>query len=578
VFALPPAGLAPPHVAPPVAGAAPRTAGLAFYCAQEGLAWAARMPNGSELPLLLRTPSGEEPRAETSPGVATYYVPDLPGGQPVSLVARLKGAEVWTSSLMLVDGATSLVLCVPEPDVTATQNPEMFAHLFGTLEVTCNEPGSEIYVDNGPIPWGATVEGAPALLYCVVPGVHRVEVRKEFFVPASGEVEVLPGKRGAFNATLTPVHGRIELVANVAGVRAEVVGPDPSPEIVSVALGDAMHPRVLTLPAGAFTVRASAPGFAPWTAQLVLRGDADRRVEIAMHPVACPLCGHPAGTETFTCPSCRREHVHAFHRYDKGVCIDCAARAAFDRARAEGTFDAWRGFLDAFRSANPRLTRQAELEIRRMTDDARERELAERTERFAKLASRNSLGEIIATWRRMVIERPGDADSHLALATELELVGDRQGALAGYRAAAERAPGDPFARRELGRLLAVMRMPADAVREYTAAVTIKPDFADAHFELANLLASTGQLDAAIEGFRMAAASRSRNPVYHEGFGRALAQRGRFREASEAFRQAANGYRRDGNLQRAAAAEQWAQNAINQTALHKAGKFFKELFE
>ncbi len=367
-------------------------------------------------------------------------------------------------------------------------------------------------------------------------------------------------------------------MANVANTRVEIVGPDPAPDVVTVALGEAMKPVVVTLPTGVYTLRASQPGHAPWSAQVALRGDADRRVEIALNPVSCPLCGTAAGTNTFTCPSCHRENVHAFHRYEKGVCIECAARAAFDRARATGTFEAWRGYIEAFRSANPRLTKQAELEIRRMTDDARERELAERAERFAKLATQNAIGDILASWRRVVVDRPADPESHLGLAMALEAAGDRNGAMAGYRSAAERAPNDPFVRRELGRLLAVQRLQSDAVREYTAAVQIKPDFANAHFELANLLGTMGQPDAAVEGFRMAAASRPQNAIYHEGYGRALAGRGRFREASEAFRQAAHCYRRDGNLQRADAAEQWARNALGQTAMHKAGKFFKDLFE
>jgi len=370
----------------------------------------------------------------------------------------------------------------------------------------------------------------------------------------------------------------MELVANVTGAHVDVVGPDPSTESRAVALGEAWSPIVLALPTGVYVVRASVPGYAPWETQLTLRGDADRRVEITLRPVACPLCGQPAGTDTFTCPSCRREHVHAFHRYERGACIDCAAREAFDRARAAATFDGWRAFLDAFRSANPRLTKQAELEIRRMTDRARERELADRVERFGKLAASGQIGPVVDTWRRMVVERPADADAHFALGNALEAVGDRGGALASYRAAAERAPNDPFVRREIGRLLAVSQMPTDAAREYTAAVTLKPDFADAHFELANLLELTGQPDAAAEGFRLAAASRPTNPMFHERYGRSLAGLGRYREASDAFRQAAAGYRRDGDPARGQASEQWARNALNQTALAKAGKFFKELFE
>ena len=575
---LAPAGLVPPGQLQPVAGAAPRTAGIAFYCGQEGLSWAARMPSGSELPLLLRTPGDPEPRTETAPGVASYYVPDLPGGQSVTLVARAKGKAVWSNDVALVDGATLLVLCVPEPDITATQNPEMFALLFGTIEVTSNEAGGEIYLDEGPVPWGMTSDGSPALLYCVVPGPHRIEVRKEYFVPVSAEIEVAPGRRAAFAAALTRAKSRLQLASNVAGARVEIAGPEPSQEIHVVTLGEPFRPEAVVVPSGAYVVRASRAGHAPWGAQVALKAGADRRLEVALHPVSCPLCGAAAGGDTFTCPSCRRENVHAFHRYERGACIDCAARAAFDRARAAGTADAWRGYLDAFRSTNAQLTRQAEHEIRRIADVAREAELAERAERFGKLAAAGQIGDIVTSWRRVAADRPADPESHFGLAMALEAAGDRAGALASLRAAAERAPSDAFVRRELGRLLAVARMPADAIREYTLAVNLKPDFANAHFELANLLASGGQLDAAVEGFRHAAASRPTNPVFHESFGRALAERGRFREASAAFREAAGCYRRDGNPERAAVADAWAERALSETALHKAGTMIKDLFK
>jgi tetratricopeptide (TPR) repeat protein len=575
---LSPLGLVPPGTLQPVPGAAPRTAGIAFYCAQEGLAWTARMPSGSELPLLLRTPGDPEPHAETAAGIATYYVPDLPGGHTISLVARLKGKTVWSSDVGLVDGATTLVLCVPEPDLMATQNPEMFALLFGTVEVTANEAGAEIFVDGGRVPWGVTSDGAPVLLYCVVPGRHHVEVRRDFFVPVAGEIDVVPGQRAVFVATLQRSEARLALAANVAGAAVEIVGPDPSPEIRSLVLGEPYRPEVFTLPSGGYTVRAIQAGYAPWMAHVALRQGTEQRLEVALQPVACPLCGAAAGSDVFTCPSCRRENVHAFHRYERGVCIDCAARGAFDRARATGTADAWRGYLDAFRSANLQLTRQAEHEIRRMADAAREAELAERAERFARLAASGGISDIVASWRRVVVDRPADPESHLGLAMALEAAGDRAGALAGYHAAAERAPADAIVRRELARLLAVARRPADAIREYTVAVNLRPDFAEAHFELANLLASTGQFDAAVEGFRHAAASRPKNPVFHESFARALAERGRFREASAAFRESAACYRRDGNLERAARADAWAERALAETTLHKAGTFIKDLFK
>lgn len=571
-------GLAAPTAVQQTIGMSMRTAGIALFCAQPGLQWVARMPSGSELPLRLQTSGDGEPFAETAPDVSSYFVGDLPGGQVVALIARAKGKVVWSESVALVDGGTTLVLCVPEPDATATQNPEMFAHLFGTVEIHASEPGAEIFVDRGPVPWGVTVDGGPVLLYCVIPGRHRISIRKEFYVPVSEDVDVEPGNRSVVRATLVRAQARAEVVTNLPGATVEFVGPEPSGDVATLTSGEPWSFRPISLPSGRYRVRSSAVGYTPFVDEVALRGDAVRRIEISFQPVACPLCGQPAGVDTFTCPGCHRDNVHSFHRFDRGVCIDCAARASFDRAKTAGTVDAWRQFLDGFRSANVHLTRQAEFEMRFLQDQAREAELAERAERFAALAARGQMNDVVASWSRVVAERPGDHEAHLALAMALEAIGDRNGALSGMRAAADRAPNDPFVRRELGRLHVVLRNPGEAVREYTTAVQLKPNFADAHFELASLLAATGQIDSAIEGFRAAAASNPQNAVYHEGLGRALSERARHREAGEAFRQAANCYRSSGNLERAAANEQLSQAAFSQTAIHKAGRMIKGLLE
>lgn len=571
-------GLTSPTAVQPSAGASLRSAGIAFFCAQPGLQWVARMPNGAELPLRLSTIGDGEPFAETAPGVSSYFVDNLPGGQVVALIARARGKVVWTETVALVDGGATLVVCVPEPDATATQNPEMFAHLFGTVEIHCSESNAEIFVDRGPVPWGVTVDGGPVLLYCVIPGRHRINIRKEFYVPIGEDVEVTPGARSIVRAALVRAQARAEVVTNLTGATVEFAGPDPSIDITSVTTGEPWSSRPVALPAGLYRVRCTSTGCTPFIDEIALRGDSVRRIEIALQPLACPLCGQPAGGDTFTCPGCKRENVHSFHRFEQDTCIDCAARASFDRARAAGTVEAWRVFLDGFRSANVHLTRQAELEMRFVQDQAREAELSERAERFAAMAARGQMNDVVASWTRIVNERPGDHEAHLALAMALEAVGDRHGALAGMRAAVERAPNDAFVRRELGRLHAVLRNPTEAVREYSAAVQLKPNFADAHFELASLLVASGQVDMAIEGFRAAAASQPQNAVYHEGHGRALSERGRHKEAGESFRLAANCYRTTGNAERATMNEQRSQAAFSQTAMHKAGRMIKGLLE
>ena len=571
-------GLSPPTAVQQTIGVSMRSAGIALYCAQPGLSWVARMPSGSELPLRLNTTADGEPFAETAPDVSSYFVSDLPGGQVVALIARARGKVVWSESVALVDGGTTLVLCVPEPDATATQNPEMFAHLFGTVEIHCSESDAEIFVDRGPVPWGVTVDSGPVLLYCVIPGRHRISIRKEFYAPISEDVEVEPGSRAVVRAGLVRGQARAEVVTSLTGAVVEFTGPEPLKDVATVTTGEPWSSRPIALPAGRYRVRSSSVGCTPFVDEIALRDDAVRRIEIVFAPLPCPLCGQPAGVDTFTCPGCKRENVHVFHRFDQGACIDCAARSSFDRAKSAGTVEAWRVFLEGFRSANVHLTKQAELEMRFLLDQAREAEIAERAERFAALALKGQMNDVVASWTRVVNERPGDHEAHFALAMALEAIGDRNGALAGLRVAAERAPNDPFLRRELGRLHAVLRNTDASIREYTSAVQLKPNFADAHFELASLLAASGQVDSAIEGFRAAAASRPQNAVYHEGLGRALADRGRHREAGEAFRQAAGCYRTMGNTERASVNEQWSQAEFSQTGIRKAGRMIKGLLE
>jgi Flp pilus assembly protein TadD len=573
---LTPEGLLAPNATPGPIGAAPRTAGLALYCAQAGLAWAARMPSGAELPLVLRVPGDDDTTTVTLQGVATYYVKDLPGGHVVRLVARLDGREVWSDNVPLADGATSLALCVPEPDATATQNPEMFAHLFGTLEVHASVAGAEIFVDGGPVAWALTLDGGPTLLYCLVPGSHRIVVRKRYFKPAAGDVEIAPGARSSFAARLEPAPSTLRLASNQPGTIVEIVGPEPSQTIARATLGAAGAPHEMTLAAGVYTLRAAVPAFAPWAASVELAPEGQRYVEVALRPIPCPLCGAPAGNDTFSCPSCHRSNLHAFHKYAGATCIECAARAAFDRAATVQTAEAWREYLDGFRSASDDLARRAEAALRRIADRARAAEIDERAERFARLAARGEIAPVVASWRQAAVERPNESATRLAFAAALEAARERDAALAEYAAAVGLAPRDPFARRELARLLVVAGRTGDAVREYSSAVSLKPDFAEAHFELASLLASTGQMASAVEGFRTAASLRPENSRFFEAYARALAEIGRFREAAVTYRHAAICRRREGDEAAATRDEQQAEMALAQTAVHKAGRFLRDL--
>jgi tetratricopeptide (TPR) repeat protein len=556
------------------AGAAPGTASIALFCDAPGLSWAFREADGRERPLALARTRGGTPVRETVPGSASYFAERLTGGAAVRLEARRGGGPVWADSVALVDGAVSLVLCVPQSAVARRELSEL-AHLFGGIEVAVGEPGAEIFVDGGPDPWGATGSTGIALLSCVIPGRHHVSVRKAFFEGLEADVEVDPGKRARVGGELRRGRATLRLSAKVSGARVELDGPEP---LRPLTVDEPGRAETLDVAAGRYTLRASAPGHVGVSRDLVLGLGAEERVELALEPVRCPVCGQDAASGTFACASCGRGDIHTTHRHRSGACVQCAARAAFERASAAGAADGWRDYLAEFREADADLASRAAAELRRILDDARAAELAGREARLADLAARGEIGAAVAESRSAVENDPGLGDAHLALAMALEAAGDRIAARESYRAAAERAPEDAFTRRLHARLLAGLRLSDEAASEYTAAVRSKPDFAEAHFEFARLLLAGGRADAAVEGFKAACAVRPNVAGYTDALGVALAACNRHREAGDALARASRLYAEAGEAEHAGDARRRAEAEYDKTALRRAGKFIKNFFE
>jgi hypothetical protein len=92
-----------------------------------------------------------------------------------------------------------------EPSAPDRPMPEprgvVVAQGFGTLVLRVQPPGSEVLIDGerwqGP-------EGSERLVVQVSEGSHRVEVRKEGFVPFSATIQVRPGETAPLNVSLPP--------------------------------------------------------------------------------------------------------------------------------------------------------------------------------------------------------------------------------------------------------------------------------------------------------------------------------------------------------------------------------------
>lgn len=249
---------------------------------------------------------------------------------------------------------------------------------------------------------------------------------------------------------------------------------------------------------------------------------------------------------------------------------------------------------------------QNHLVASRFADAATEMETAVRYQpRFALgwyvLAStRRRAGDCdraVAAYRRYMELRPTEPDPHFGLGLCLQLVGDREAALAAFRhyiesdrrpasapfveiarkrlaelqknAAAKAAPPAPSpallearqlrdqgrtddavaryraavaanpksaeARAELGTLLVSARRAKDAVEELRTAVRLAPAAAPAWYTLGFALRETGQAEEAVAAYRRYITFQPKDPDPHYGLGRALATLGRDDEALVAFR-------------------------------------------
>jgi Flp pilus assembly protein TadD len=388
-------------------------------------------------------------------------------------------------------------------------------------------------------------------------------------------VDVTPGTRAASQIDIAREVGTLVVESNVPEAEMELVGPEPDATKREAGLATAWEAE---LPGGFYALKVEAPAYTVFTTRFALR-EAGHRVVVSLEPILCAICGTPAGSSVFDCNSCGRASLHDTHRHTSGSCTPCAARRSFESARASGSSEAWQSFLTEFEPEVDRaMVSQARGELKRIAIASRERELIERATLFASLAERGQLAEVISSWEAVAAGRSTDPDVWLALGTARERAGDHSGAADALRRGAALAVDDPFMHHCLGRVVARLDALDEAISSYGVVLRERPDLAPGHFELAGILVRAGRLEDAIASYRAAVQHRGDVPVFQAALGKALYESARFREAEEALTAASRLYRQAGDVDAATAVEKLAADAREHTALGKASKFIKGLFD
>jgi serine/threonine-protein kinase len=133
--------------------------------------------------------------------------------------------------------------------------------------------------------------------------------------------------------------------------------------------------------------------------------------------------------------------------------------------------------------------------------------------------------------------RPGSPGARHNLGRALGAKGQRDEAIAEYRAALALDPNYGLAHNSLGVALHGERQWEEAIVELRAAIAINPKFAGAHSNLGTALSKKGELDAAILEYRTSIALGAKKVAVHINLGMALKEKGAFQEAILAWRTA-----------------------------------------
>jgi PKD repeat protein len=122
-------------------------------------------------------------------GTAPLVIPDvLPGNHEVSL--SLQGYDDWSQVVSVGSGQTAAINAILVTTAART----------GSLAVTSDPPGAEIYIDDG-------FKGvSPATISGLSAGTHTISVKLQDYADNTTSIIVTAGKTGRFPAVLQKIH------------------------------------------------------------------------------------------------------------------------------------------------------------------------------------------------------------------------------------------------------------------------------------------------------------------------------------------------------------------------------------
>jgi outer membrane receptor protein involved in Fe transport len=147
------------------------------------------------------------------------------------------------------------------------------------LRIESSPPGATVYLERKDL--GG--RGETPLLIAVPPGKHRVLVEARGYRPDVSTVEATRGRATDVKSDLTLIVGRLRVESRPRAVvyvdRAAGTAAPPASRTT---------PATLTLPPGRHTVELEAPGYRVVRSDVVIRADAETRLDLALEERAAP--------------------------------------------------------------------------------------------------------------------------------------------------------------------------------------------------------------------------------------------------------------------------------------------------
>ncbi len=147
------------------------------------------------------------------------------------------------------------------------------------LRIESDPPGATVYLERKDL--GG--RGETPLLIAVQPGKHKVMIEARGYRPGVTTVEATRGRATDVSSELTLIVGRLRVESRPrAAVYVDRAAGTAAPPVARTT------PATLTLPPGRHTVELEAPGYRVVRSDVVIRADAETRLDMALEERAAP--------------------------------------------------------------------------------------------------------------------------------------------------------------------------------------------------------------------------------------------------------------------------------------------------